>query len=354
MTAGYGDLDLFTMRSESPASHSLNAVALDVEQQRIVDRLDRLGAGLLSGTAPRGIYLHGAVGRGKTWLCDRFFEQLPIPAKRRVHFHSFFRQLHQSIWDSRMDDTDAEGEARNAIDSAIATLLIGVDLLYFDEFHVHDSGNAALIHRVLAELFASDVTLLATSNFPPKQLLPGPFHHVFDAGIELLQANLDIVELEGATDYRRSTIRRQASGFARGHWLVPGTDAQLALVPLMRPAAAERSRLTAGGHRFMAKRTSDRQLWFSFAELCERDTSVSDYLEWVDDFDTWVLDGVPPFGQTSAHAAQRFANLVDVLCDRGVTLHVLSEHPREQIATGEQLPLDVLRITSRLAMLHPE
>src|SRR5690554_1021397 len=239
---------------------------LDPDQLRIVDRLDHLRADLVDSEAsPRGLYVHGAVGRGKTWLCDQFFEQLPGTAKRRVHFHSFFRELHRDIWNHRLEDPTA---ARNAVDRAVSELLDGVNLLYFDEFHVHDSGDAALVLRVLDDLLASDVTLLATSNYAPADLLPGPFHHVFERGIRLIQQNLDVVELGGDHDYRRDDLGHRAGGFAHGAWLTPGTADQLLAHGLTVPEPSERVQLSAGGHRFTARRADARQLWFSFAELC--------------------------------------------------------------------------------------
>lgn len=95
-----------------------------------------------------------------------------------------------------------------------------------------------------------------------------------------------------------------------------------------------------------------RQVWFSFAELCERDTAVADYLLWAAAYDVWVVDGVPRLTDTTAQAVRRFANLVDVLCDRGATLHVLSDHPRDAVYDGARLPLDSERTASRLALLQ--
>lgn len=321
---------------------------LDAHQQQFVDRLDQLHADLVAGVRPQGIYLHGAVGRGKTWLCDQFFERLPGPAKRRVHFHGFFQQLHRDIWNRRTEDPAAAG---HAVNRAVAGLIDGVDLLYFDEFHVHDSGDAALVLLVLDDVLASGVALLATSNYAPADLLPGPFHHVFERGIQLIEQHLDVVELGGDHDYRGDAANPARGGFASGSWLTPGTTAQLSASGLRRPAASEQSQLSAGGHRFTARRADARQLWFSFAELCERDSSVADYLHWAADYDAWVVEGVPRLGDTTPQAAKRFANLVDVLCDRDATLHVLSEHPRDAVFDGPNLPLDSARAASRLALL---
>jgi cell division protein ZapE len=330
--------------------------ALDPEQRELVAHLDHLAARLLSGDEPRGsgdeprgVYLYGAVGRGKTWLCDQFFDQLPTPAKRRVHFHSFFRSLHRDIWNHRVQNPSA---AEHAVGRAVASLLDGVDVLFFDEFHVHDSGDAALVLRVLDSVLASGVTLLATSNFAPRELLPGPFHHVFERGIRLIEQNLDVVQLGGDRDYRRGGPRPRRAGFAAGSWVTPGTPDQLSAAGLSTPTAAEARRLQASGHQFAARRAANRQAWFSFAELCERDTAVTDYLGWAADYDVWVVDGVPRLADASPQAAQRFANLIDVLCDRDATLHVLSEHSRGTVVEASRLPLNGDRAASRLALLQ--
>ncbi|MEX1078943.1 MAG: cell division protein ZapE [Homoserinimonas sp.] len=324
------------------------SLTLDADQQHIIGRLDRLASALSAGETPSGLYLYGSVGRGKTWLCDRFFEQLPTSAKRRVHFHSFFRQLHRDIWSHRARDPAA---SRHSVDRAVAALLDGIDLLYFDEFHVQDSGDAALVLRVLDEVLASDVTLVATSNYAPADLLPGPFHHVFEGGIQLIEHNLDVVQLGGDHDYRRGGAGVSRGGFADGSWCTLTASAQPRSAALSRPTLSEQTQLTAGGHRFTARRTQGRQLWFSFAELCERDSSVADYLHWAMDYDVWVVDGVPLMADATPQAAKRFANLVDVLCDRDATLHILSDHSLDAVFDRSRLPLDSARTASRLALL---
>jgi cell division protein ZapE len=321
----------------------------NADQQRVIDRLDRLGTALLDGETPRGIYLHGAVGRGKTWLCDQFFEQLPTESKRRVHFHGFFRQLHREIWNLRLA---SPADAELAVEQAVASLLEGSSLLCFDEFHVHDPGDASLALRVLDEVLASGVTLLATSNYAPHDLLPGPFHHVFQRGIDLIADTLEVVELGGDRDYRRTTRDRVPSGFAAGTWFRAEGTAQLSAAGLRWPSASERRQLTVSGHQFTARRAAGRQLWFTFDELLERTSAVADYLHWATTYDVWVIDGVPKLSDASPQAAKRFGNLVDVLCDRGATLHIVSEHPRDAVFDGGRLPLDSARTASRLALLQ--
>ncbi|MFT2815586.1 cell division protein ZapE [Leifsonia sp. A12D58] len=356
-----------------------DGVVLDAEQQRLVAALDAFGArvsasGLASGIglAPgigltsaslqpadaaepatgvgRGLYIHGPVGRGKTWLCDAFFDALPTEAKRRTHFHTFFRSLHESIWRNRSSGLSEPGQV---IADAIAELLDGINLLYFDEFHVHDSGDAALITRVLEEIVARGVSVLATSNYAPGDLLPdADFHDLFEPGIILIERHLEVFELGGTIDYRRAAPATTGTGFAAGRWLTPGSSRQLADAGLVTPHAAEQATLSANGHSFTARRAGDGEVWFRFDELCEADSVVGDYLRWASVYQSWVVEGVPVLHTATMQARQRFANLIDVLADRNVTLHIVSEHAAADALQVAAETRDFERTTSRLALLR--
>ncbi|MET1043276.1 MAG: cell division protein ZapE [Microbacteriaceae bacterium] len=285
--------------------------------------------------AAEAAYVHGAAGRGKTWLVDAYFDALPTSAKRRVHFHGFFRELHRAIF--RHDHN---------MDAAIDELLDGLEVLYFDEFHVHDSGDVMLLTRLLRRVFESKVRLVVTSNYAPAELMPNPvFHSMAGPAIDLLEHHLDVISVDGTVDYRY-TASADRDGFARGAWLREIPTA------LTRPQPHEAVDLNAGGHRFRARAVRGRFVWFHFADLCEADTSVHDYVEWADEFDDWVLEGVPALAETTMAARQRFGNLIDVLCDRGHRLTVIADVDREELAVGEGMPLDVHRTLSRLALLE--
>lgn len=330
-----------------PRASSL--VALDAEQLQLVEALDTFGERMAAGGG-RGLYVHGAVGRGKTWLCDEFFESLTGTAKRRTHFHSFFRGLHSAIWRNRSHGLSAPGLV---VADAIAELLDGVDLLYFDEFHVHDSGDAALISRLLEEIFARGVSVLATSNYTPDDLMPeADFHDLFEPAIALIEHNMDVFALGGTLDYRRLPRSTTGTGFAAGGWLTPGTARQFADAGLVSPHPDEEATLSTDGHDFIARRASDGQVWFRFEELCEADSSVSDYLSWASVYPHWVVEGVPPLDTTTTHARQRFANLIDVLADKNVTLQIVSDHTADHVLQPSAATLDFARTTSRLALLR--
>ncbi len=157
----------------------------------------------------RGIYLYGRPGRGKTMLMNRFFAEVASERKRRYHFHQFFAGLHAAAHES------------GSIDAAVDALLGAARLVCFDEFHVHDIGDAMLIARLLDALFARRIVLVVTSNYPPAELLPNPlFHDRFVPTIERILAHLDVVAVDGAVDYRALGSRGARAGFAAGRYVV--------------------------------------------------------------------------------------------------------------------------------------
>ncbi|CAM2771163.1 cell division protein ZapE [Prescottella defluvii] len=286
------------------------------------------------------MYLWGPVGRGKTWLVSTYFAALPTEHKRRVHFHEFFRELHTEI-----------RRHRNDLDAALAAMLDGVEVLCFDEFHVHDIADAKFVERLLPTLSARQVTLVVTSNYPPHRLLPNPlFHDTFTPTIELIEQSLEVVVVDGPRDYR--TGSDHAAGFSAGHWVVPADAEQLALLGLGRPDPTERRTMSPCGHPIVALRAEPDYLWLDFADVCEHTTAPSDYLALAALFDRWVISGIPDLAHTGHEAAQRFANLVDVLYDRDVQATFLARRSLDSLTTTGQLPVDIDRILSRLGQLR--
>uniref|UniRef100_UPI0031CEC044 cell division protein ZapE n=1 Tax=Saccharothrix mutabilis TaxID=33921 RepID=UPI0031CEC044 len=315
---------------------------LDAAQEHAAARLAELGAELtaLFGGRPRGVYLWGPVGRGKSWLADTFFDLVPLRRKRRVHFHEFFRELHTRI--------SAHLHEPGAVEQAVAELTGNCRLLHFDEFHLHDVGDAMLVLRLLESLRARGVVLLVTSNYPPSGLLPNPLYHDhFLPGIALVEASMDVVEVAGPRDYRRTPAGAPRSVFETGVWCSPGTDAQLAALGLARPSGWVA--LPVNGREVRARAARDAVVWFDFADLCERPTSTRDYLVLAERYRTWVLDRVPPLATRDREARQRFANVVDVLVDRDVRLVLVGE---ADLLAGDAQALDRARTASRLALLQ--
>ncbi|WP_250284344.1 MULTISPECIES: cell division protein ZapE [unclassified Frankia] len=323
---------------------------LDAAQVRVAGRLAQLGAEVSRwrgpfGRQPRGVYLWGPVGRGKSWLMNVFYESVPTDKKHRVHFHEFFRQFHSAFSRHR--------QKRRAVDFAVEELLAGCRLLCFDEFHVHDAGDAMLVSRLFTSLFEKKITLLATSNYPPDGLLPSPiYHHLFVPMIEKIGQTMDVVELAGSRDYRgRSWSGEPRSRFETGVYMWPGTDAQLHDAGLTAPAEAETTALDVGDRRIRALAARGDLVWFDFFDLCDTARSATDYLILTGRFTTWVISRLPRLAEVGRDARQRFANLVDILCDEDVRLFLVASAPLVDVLHGDDLPPDIGRIASRLSLL---
>ncbi|MEV7420193.1 cell division protein ZapE [Streptomyces sp. NPDC089919] len=328
---------------------------ISAEQEVAVARLVRL-AGELARPAwtfprpPRDLYVWGPVGRGKSWLVDTFYEGLPAGRKRRLHFHDFFRRLHQGV-----AGPGARPDGQSAVDSALDELIGDSRVLVFDEFHAHDAGDAMLIARLFRTLLDRRITLVTTSNYPPAGLMPDPlYHHLFEPTIALIEERMDVLDVSGPVDFRRFAAPGAEPGgprFATGMCLPP-EDRALAAHDLVRPAPGEAAAVRAHLHELPARAVRGDLVWFGFDALCEGATAVPDYLVLAERFATLVLDGVPPLAEASADGRQRFANLVDVACDRDLRLVLVGADPLAGAAGAGALTRDLDRTASRLAMLR--
>ncbi|WP_256212534.1 cell division protein ZapE [Arthrobacter sp. yr096] len=333
---------------------------LESSQRQAAERLAAFGAQIagrrrtFSRKAPRSIYLHGPVGRGKTWLMDSFHARLGLRT-RRVHFHDFFRKLHAGT--RGLDAVNG-----TAIQHSIDALLADTDVLFFDEFHVHDVGDGMFISRLLRTAAQQRVPLVVTSNYAPDDLLPNPlWHDHFLPTIEAIKEMMDIVEINGSWDFRRFPADGSTSGtgfeaFGSGRIISPGTPGQLGRLGLFRPPPSQRRVLSPTTQPIVVKNSDPDLLWVSFEELCGGLTSASDFLALADAYTTWVIDDVPSPSITdsaSAPAWQRFSNVVDVLHDQDIRLFLIGQGPLDWDigAAGNILPVDLARIASRLALL---
>ncbi|MFF0451936.1 cell division protein ZapE [Nocardia africana] len=284
----------------------------------------------LSRPVPHGVYLHGRPGRGKTMLMDGFYERVDSERKARFHFHEFFARLHLAIAES------------GALPVALDALLGDTELICFDEFHVHDVGDAMLITRLLEALFARRTVLVATSNYPPEGLLPNPLTHPkFEPAITLLRAHLAVVAVDGPQDYRARACRDHArTGFASGRYVRgprPGAD---------RPAEVPIA------HRLLRARTAAADLLVvDFGEICAKPLSAIDFLTLTRTYRRWVVCAVPPLRQVPVDAVTRFVNLVDVLYDADLALTLHTEVPLPELVRDVAAAPDLERTASRLGRL---
>ncbi|MGW5455654.1 cell division protein ZapE [Nocardia sp. NPDC003979] len=294
--------------------------------RRLGELLDRNGR---VRKRARGVYLHGRPGRGKTMVMDRFFASADPIRERRFHFHNFFAALHTAVHEL------------GSIENAIERLLGDADLVCFDEFHVHDIGDAMLVARLLDTLFAERRTLVVTSNYPPAGLLPNPlFHDRFVPTIERILANLEVVTLDGPLDYRTLGTRAD-HGFCAGRYVVstertagPGVVLDL-----------------ADGRTVRAESVDGDAVTFAFEHLCGTATSAADYLRLTTRFRRWTLVAVPPLRTVPPDWAMRLVNLVDILYDADLPCTIYAAEPVTELTTGAPLVPDLARTTSRLGEL---
>jgi len=333
----------------SPAGNALLALFQDKAvsrgytlsdgQRQVIQCMARQLAVLEHGQA-RSLYLHGSVGRGKSWLLDGFFQAVPVQAKRRLHFHDFFARLHQGMHRHRALD--------DALGTTLTELLEDCRVLCFDEFHVHDIGDAMLLTRLFNALFDRGVFLLVTSNYAPDGLLPNPLYHErFLPVIRLINQRMQVLEVAGDTDFRSLPTNRAYQRFTRGHYLWPGdTEQRQALaVPAAQPVMLEVNKRS-----LRALYSEGRQVMFTFDDLCERPTAVIDYLELANRYDRWIIEGLDDLAECSLAAQQRFVNLVDVLYDQDKAVTVIGRRALAHSLGGAIA--DLMRTRSRLGQLH--
>ncbi|WP_137806675.1 cell division protein ZapE [Pseudomonas sp. G(2018)] len=316
---------------------------LSHSQQRVIECMAQHATTLLGAAAKNlpGLYLHGAVGRGKSWLLDGFFQAVPLAEKQRLHFHEFFARLHQGMFRHR-DQPDA-------LATTLDELLRDCRVLCFDEFHVHDIGDAMLITRLFKALFRRGILLLVTSNYPPEGLLPNPLYHArFKPVIDLINARMQVMEVGGPHDYRSQARTHAQQLFTQGRYVWPATQAQRQasnLPPADTPAIA----LPVGSRHLPARYCEGRTIGFTFGDLCDHPTAVMDYLELCRRFDHWIIDELPSLADCSIAAQQRFINLVDVLYDQDKHLILLGQRSLRESLGGDAI--DLARTRSRLGQL---
>lgn len=288
---------------------------------------------------PRGVYMYGGVGRGKSFLMDCFFNAVPIKRKVRLHFHEFMREVHREL-------AGLQG-TQNPLDVLGARIAKRYKLICFDEFHVADITDAMILHRLLAALFDNDVGFVTTSNFKPDELYPGGLHRdrILPA-IDLLNDRMEVVNVDNGTDYRRRALELVELYHTP---LGPAADAamqhafeQLAEVRYEDPV------LHIEAREIKAIRRAGGVVWFDFRELCMGPRSQNDYLEIASQFHTVLLSNVPYMPVSMASPARRFTWLVDVLYDRRVKLVVSAAVPPEQLYTEGPLAHEFPRTISRL------
>jgi cell division protein ZapE len=292
---------------------------------------------------PRGVYMYGGVGRGKSFLMDCFFSAVPLERKTRLHFHEFMREVHREL-------RELQGTV-NPLDVLGQRMAQRYKLLCFDEFHVADITDAMILHRLLDALFKHGVGFVTTSNFKPDDLYPGGLHRdrILPA-IELLNSRLEVINVDNGTDYRRQTLEQVDL------YITPnGADADAKLTQTFERLAESQDEdpvMTIEARQISAKRRAGGVVWFDFKTLCGGPRSQNDYLEIASQFHTVILSDVPHMPVRMASEARRFTWLVDVLYDRRVKLVLSAAVPAEELYTEGPLSHEFPRTVSRLTEMQ--
>ena len=292
---------------------------------------------------PRGVYLWGGVGRGKSFLMDCFFNAVPIKRKTRLHFHEFMREVHREL-------RELQGTV-NPLDALGERIARRYKLICFDEFHVADVTDAMILHRLLDALFKAGVGFVTTSNFHPDGLYPNGLHRdrILPA-IELLKEHLEVISVDNGTDYRRRTLTH-----IELYHTPLGETADVSMSKTFSELAEARDEdpvMHIESREIRALRRAGGVIWFDFQTLCGGPRSQNDYLEIASQFHTLMLSNVPQMAVRQASEARRFTWLIDVLYDRRVKLVMSAEVPAEQLYLEGPMSHEFPRTVSRLGEMQ--
>ncbi len=335
----------------------------DADQRRAAERLDALqkdleaeeSGGLLGQlfgrrkARPQGVYMVGGVGRGKSMLMDLFHASLEIPEKRRVHFHAFMQEVHSTLREAR------KSESGDPIPPVAEKLAADLKVLAFDEMVVNNSADAMIMSRLFTQLICEqNVAIVTTSNRPPRDLYKdGLNREHFLPFIDLMQSELDVIELDGPTDYRLERIGGLDS------WHCPlGDDAtekvreaffRLTDYPPEDAEHVPSAELDVGGGRMLhVPKALKGVAVFSFKRLCEQPRGAPDYLAIAQAYHTVIIVGIPQMDKDMRNEVSRFVTLIDALYENRVKLFATAAtEPEDLYPTGDGA-FEFQRTVSRL------
>ncbi len=328
----------------------------DAAQRAVVGKLDQLAtelqqsapaSGLLARfkkppPPPKGLYIHGAVGRGKTMVMDLFYEVVEAAPKRRVHFHGFMQDVHRRLYEAR------QSHAQDALAPVARDLAKGARLLCLDEMQITDIADAMIVGRLFEGLLAAGTVIVTTSNLSPDQLYRnGLNRQLFLPFIDLIKQRLDVVSLESPTDYRLGRVKAHETFLTP---ISPETDARLQDLwqRLTDTDKGHPLEIDVLGRKLHVPQAAHGCARFSFAELCQQPLGPPDYLALAQNFQILFLEHIPELNPDRRNEAKRFVLLIDTLYDGKVRLVATSAQAPEGIYPAGDHAFEFGRTVSRL------
>ena len=349
---------LGTLYAQETAKRGFTA---DSAQLAAVVRLERLRAELAeaasaplgkrllrgltsSAAAPKGVYLWGGVGRGKTWLMDLFYSSLAQTSKRRTHFYRFMQEVHADLKRLKGQQSPLDGVADKIAKKA--------RVICFDELFISDIADAMILGKLFEALLKRGVALVFTSNVRPKDLYKGGLQREqFLPTIALLEKHCDVVAVDGGVDYRLRQLTAAPIYLPSG---AAGTQTKLEeLFDDLSDEDVESGGTIAVNHRkIKVVRESENVIWFDFAALCEGPRSPADYVAIASEYQSVIIANVPVFDDSGDNAARRFISVIDEFYDRGVNVILSAAAAPADLYRGEKLKFEFQRTSSRLVEMQ--
>ncbi len=319
----------------------INTAAAEPLARRLVRGLTLSGNG-----APRGVYLWGGVGRGKTWLMDLFYGSLSLAAKRRTHFYRFMHEVHADLRRLKGMQSPLDGVADKIARKA--------RVICFDELFVSDIADAMILAGLFDALVKRGVALVFTSNVKPRDLYKnGLQRDRFVPTIGLLEKHCVVIQIEGGIDYRLRQLTAAPI-------YLPSRDAatQKKLEELFDDLSDEDVEsghdISVNNRKIKVVRESENVIWFEFPALCEGPRSAADYIAIASEYQSVIIANVPVFGADADNAARRFISVIDEFYDRGVNVIISAAAAPAELYKGEKLKFEFQRTASRLTEMQSE
>ena len=295
---------------------------------------------------PKGLYMWGGVGRGKTWMMDMFFESVPLQRKMRMHFHHFMQRVHKELNKLQGSSDPLEKVADIIHDEAV--------LICFDEFFVSNVSDAMILGDLFTMLFKRGITLVATSNIEPSGLYKDGLHRDrFMPAVTELEKHTTVMNIDSGIDYRlrllqQAELYKSPLTKENSHWLANR------FVSLANNQKISKEPITINGREIKINARTKTVLYCDFRQLCMEPRSANDFIEISNNFSTGLVDNVPELTDVLRDPTRRFIYLVDEFYDRRVKLLVRAEQSILDLYQGEKLAFEIERTRSRLLEMQSE